>query len=242
MIIRLYTLLCQRFLLNNFERVDNDINYPYTASMHKIQKDILKLAGKEDISALGYRRLGEKIGVGHPQQVKYHLQKLINSGHLVRTPFGVLKVSQPSVTVAKIFQIPILGQANCGQPLSIAEESGWGKLTITPSLVKARNPQKLFAVKTVGDSMNRAKVDGQSIGDGDYVIVDSSVELPQNGDYVLSSVGGLANVKRYLRDDVNRLIKLISESSIDYPPIIIDPDDVDSYHIHGRVVKVIKPA
>ena len=210
--------------------------------MHKIQKNIIKLAAKEDISALGYRKLGEKIGVDHPQQVKYHLQKLISDGQLVRTPFGVLKVSQPSSTVAKIFQIPILGQANCGQPLSVAEESGWGTLTITPSLVKTKDPGKLFAVRTVGDSMNRASIGGQAINDGDYVIVDSSVELPQNGDYVLSSVGGLANVKKYLRDDINRLIRLKSESSIDYPPIVIDPNDVDSYHIHGRIVRVIRPA
>ncbi|HEX9595006.1 MAG TPA: S24 family peptidase [Candidatus Saccharimonadales bacterium] len=210
--------------------------------MHKIQKRIISLAGKEDISALGYRKLGDKIGVDHPQQVKYHLQKLISSGQLVRTPFGVLKVSQPSATVAKVFQIPILGQANCGQPLSVAEESGWGTLTITPSLVKIKDPAKLFAVRTIGDSMNRANVGGQAINNGDYVIVDSSVELPQNGDYVLSSVGGLANVKKYLRDDINRLIRLKSESSIDYPPIVIDPDDVDSYHIHGRIVRVIRPA
>jgi hypothetical protein len=66
--------------------------------------------------------------------------------------------------------------------------------------------------------------------------------LPQIGVYVLSSVGGLANVKKYLRDDINRLIRLKSESSIDYPPIVIDPDDVDSYHIHGRIVRVIRPA
>ena len=210
--------------------------------MHAIQKKILKLASKEDISVLGYRKLGEKIGVDHPQQVKYHLQKLINSGQLIRTPFGVLKVASPTDTVARVFQIPILGQANCGQPLSFADESGWGTLTITPSLVKAKEPKKLFAVKAVGDSMNRARVEGQAINDGDYLIVDSSVEFPQNGDYVLSSVGGLANVKKYLRDDVNRLIRLTSESSLDYPPIVIDPNDVDSYHIHGRIVRVIKPA
>lgn len=208
--------------------------------MHKLQKRILDLAAKEDISALGYRKLGEKIGVDHPQQVKYHLQKLIASGRLLRTPFGVLKAAEPSQAVAQIFHIPVLGQANCGQPLSLADESDWGSLTLSPSLVKVRDPAKLFAVKTVGDSMNRANVGGQPIEDGDYVVIDASVELPDNGDYVLSSVGGLANVKRYLRDDVRRLIRLDSESTRDYPPIVIDPDDVDSYHIHGRVLRVIK--
>lgn len=208
--------------------------------MHIIQTRLMKLAAQEDIAQLGYRKLGEKIGVDHPQQVKYHLQKLITDGHLVRTPFGVLKTSQPSDTIARIFQIPILGQANCGQPLSVADESDWGSLTLSPSLVKTQDPAKLFAVKAVGDSMNRANLSGQNIDDGDYIVIDGSIEQPTNGDYVLSSVGGLANVKKYLRDDVNHLIRLKSESSRDYAPIVIDPNDVDSYHIHGRVIRVIK--
>lgn len=229
-------------MLNVVERVDIDVNQPYNTSMHTIQEQILDLAAKEDISNLGYRKLGERIGVSHPQQVKYHLQKLISSGRLLRTPFGVLKAAGPSSAASRIFQVPILGQANCGQPLSYADESDWGSLTLSPSLVKTEDPAKLFAVKAVGDSMNQASVAGQSIEDGDYVVVDGSAELPDSGDYVVSSVGGLANVKQYLRDDVNRLIRLNSESSRDYPPIVLDPDDVDSYLIHGRVIRVIKAA
>lgn len=208
--------------------------------MHTIQKRILKLARKENISQLGYRKLGEKIGVEHPQQVKYHLQKLVDAGRLVRTPFGILRVGEPNKTVSKLFHIPILGQANCGEPLSFADESDWGNLTLSPSLVKSKHPDKLFAVRTVGDSMNQANIGGQSIEDGDYVIVDGSAELPEHGDYVVSSLEGLANVKKYLRDEANHLIRLVSESSRIIPPILIDPDDTDSYHIHGKVLRVIK--
>jgi phage repressor protein C with HTH and peptisase S24 domain len=70
--------------------------------------------------------------------------------------------------------------------------------------------------------------------------VDGSTELPSNGDYVVSSIGGLANIKKYLRDEKNKLIRLLSESTQQLPPIVIDPNDVDSYHIHGRVISVIK--
>lgn len=208
--------------------------------MHSIQEHILKLARKEDISRLGLRKLGEKIGIPHPQQVKYHLQKLIDAGRLIRTPFGVLRVAAPSKTLANVFNIPILGQANCGQPLSAAEESDWGNLTLSPSLVKTKNTSQLFAVKAVGDSMNQASVQGQVIEDGDYVIVDGADTEPTNGAYVVSSVGGLANIKRLVRDETHRLIRLLSESTRDYPPMVIDPNDVDSYRIHGRVVSVIK--
>jgi SOS-response transcriptional repressor LexA len=210
--------------------------------MHTIQDKIIKLARREDISQLGLRKLGERIGVDHPQQVKYHLQKLIDNGRLIKTPFGVLRVSAPNKQLARIFNIPILGQANCGEPLSSAEESDWGTLTLSPSVVKISDAAKLFAVKAVGDSMNQAKVDGQTIEDGDYAIVDGNVQRPQNGDYVLSSVGGLANIKKYLRDESSKLIQLVSESTRDYPPIVMDPNDVDSYLVHGRVIKVIKAA
>lgn len=209
--------------------------------MHTIQQRILKLACKEDISQLGYRKLGEKVKVDHPQQVKYHLQKLIDTGRLIRTPFGVLKVGQPSETVSKLFHIPILGQANCGEPLSFAEDSDWGNLTVSPSMVKTKHPDKLFAVRAVGDSMNRCSVGGQAIENGDYAIVDGSQEAPTSGSYVVSSLEGLANIKKYVRDEKNHLIKLVSESARVIPPITIDPADVDSYHIHGQVIQVIKP-
>ncbi|HEX9679246.1 MAG TPA: S24 family peptidase [Candidatus Saccharimonadales bacterium] len=210
--------------------------------MHVIQSNILKLARREDLSKLGYRKLGEKIGVSHPQQVKHHLQKLIDTGRLVRTPFGVLRAATPSNTLAQILQIPILGQANCGQPLSLAEESDWGALTLSPSLAPTKDVSKLFAVKAVGDSMNRANVSGANIEDGDYIVVDGGNTAPGSGAYVVSSVGGLANVKKYVRDEANRLIRLVSESSREYAPIVMDPNDVNSYQVHGTVLRVIKAA
>jgi repressor LexA len=208
--------------------------------MHSIQKKILRLARKEDIGQLGYRKLGEKIGVEHPQQVKYHLQKLLDTGRLIRTPFGVLRVSEPSAQISKLLNIPILGQANCGEPLSFAEESDWGNLTVSPSLVKSKHPQDLFAVKASGDSMTKARISGSGIQDGDYVIVDSTQTTPSSGQYVVSSIEGLANIKKYVRDESNGVIVLASESHREIPPIILDPDQTDTYHIHGTVVGVMK--
>lgn len=207
--------------------------------MHTIQKRILELAKQQDLSQLGLRKIGAAIHVSHPQQVKYHLQKLIDAGRLVRTPFGVLRVATPSKALAGILQIPVLGQANCGQPLSRAEESDWGTLTLSPSVIHTADASKLFAVKAVGDSMNRAAVGGMSINDGDYVIVDGSQQTPTSGSYIVSSVGGLANIKKYLRDDKHQIIRLVSESTRDFPPIVLDPNDVDSYFIHGCAIRVI---
>ena len=86
----------------------------------------------------------------------------------------------------------------------------------------------------------QATINGQCIDDGDYVLVDSEVEVPNNGDYVVSSIEGLANIKKYYRDDSQQMIALKSESTRERPPIMLHPSDTESYRIHGRVVQVVK--
>ncbi len=208
--------------------------------MHDLQKKLVKLAKSEDIGSYGYRRLGEKIGVDHPQKVKHHLQKLLNDGHLVRGVGGEIHASSPGSMTGKMANIPILGLANCGQPLAYADDTTHGYLQLSPSLVSAKRLEDIFAIKATGDSMNKANIKGQCINEGDYVLVDSSTEVPNDGDYVVSSIEGLANIKKFRRDEANQMIALVSESTKDRPPIMLHPGDTDSYRIHGRVVQVIK--
>lgn len=205
--------------------------------MHKIQKRILKLADNQQIGQLGYRKLGELIKVGHPQQVKWHLQKLISDGYLRRLRSGDLKVISDSSD--RFAKVPILGMANCGQPLSYADGNNFGYLTLSANLIQSKELSTLFAVQATGDSMDRSQINGSSIEDGDYVLVDSSQTSPQHGDYVVSSIDGLANIKRYVRDDDNQLIGLISESNSPRPPIIVDPNSSNAFLVHGKVVQVI---
>jgi repressor LexA len=61
--------------------------------------------------------------------------------------------------------------------------------------------------------------------------------VPQTGDYVVSSIEGVANIKRFVRDDVNQQIVLMSESTDEYPPIVIHPDD---YLAQSKVIQVVK--
>lgn len=211
--------------------------------MHDTRKKILQIAKREDIGTYGLRKLGEKIGVDHPQKVKWHLNKLINDGHLVRTATGSIALSSPQNLSGKMLRVPILGMANCGEPLSVADDTHHGNLTLSPSLIgHTRKANHCFAVQATGDSMNKASIDGKTIDDGDYAIVDSSIKVPSTGQYVVSSIEGLANIKKYIRDEENHVIALVSESTKPRPPIIIDPNDTDSYHVHGIVVGVIKTA
>lgn len=209
-------------------------------SLHDIQKQILRLARQEDIGGYGLRKLGEKIGVSHPQKVKHHLQKLLNDGRLIRGVGGSISVSKPGEMTGRMANIPILGMANCGQPLMVADNTVHGYLQVSPSIVGAQKLKKLFAVRATGDSMNKATINGQCIEEGDYVLADSSIQAPRSGDYVISSIEGLATIKKYVRNEQQQLIALISESTRERPPIMLHPDDTNSYHVHGKVVQVIK--
>jgi len=69
-------------------------------------------------------------------------------------------------------------------------------------------------------------------------LVDGNQRNPQDQSYVLSIIDGLANIKKFKRNGDQ--IILASESSQDYPPIIIHQDDLDNYMVNGEVVQVIK--
>jgi SOS-response transcriptional repressor LexA len=103
-------------------------------------------------------------------------------------------------------------------------------------------PNETFAVKAVGNSMNQALVNGESINDGDYVIVDNkqrSIE-EYNNKYVLSVISGMSNIKRLVIDRLNDRIQLLSESSDSYPPIYIHEEDFGEYMVNGLVTDVVK--
>lgn len=46
--------------------------------------------------------------------------------------------------------------------------------------------------------MNKANVNGKTIEDGDYLIIDSDYRSPRNGDVVLSVIDDMANIKIHL--------------------------------------------
>ena len=207
--------------------------------MHKLQKKMLDLAAVEDICSYGLRKLGEKIGVDHPQKVKWHLNKLINDGYLYKDGSGVIRRASDEGNT-RLARVPVLGLANCGEPLSFADNTVHDYLTVSPNLLGSKKIDYLFAVQATGDSMNACSVGGQAIEDGDYVIVDGSYLDPSSGDYVVSSIEGLANIKKFVRDENNRVIALVSESTRQRPPIVLSEDEIESYRVHGRVVSVVK--
>jgi SOS-response transcriptional repressor LexA len=139
----------------------------------------------------------------------------------------------------RLFAIPILGAANAGPAVDISDQRIEGYLRVSSTMLSSkRKADHLFALKVDGPSMNRVVIDGKRIEDGDYVIIDSSVLNPKNGDVVLSIIDGMANIKRFYRDETNKQVVLVSDSTQSFPPIYIHAND--NYRVNGKVVQVIK--
>jgi len=208
--------------------------------MHDIQKNLLDLCSNCEQLPLSLREIGRRIDESHPQKIKHHLNQLAKKNLIIiDEQKKIIKLGKAGIIKnTKMFSIPILGLADCGQATAFADEYIEGYLKVSTSVLKKK--KNLFCVKAKGNSMNMANIYGKSIEDGDFVIVDGENRNPKSGDYVLSVIDGCANIKRFARDIVNKCFVLLSESTQNYPPIFIDEKDFNSYMINGEVIKVIK--
>ena len=214
--------------------------------MHKIQQELLRVAQGKNLGQYTLREIAAFIGETSPQKIKHHLLQLESKGLIkIDKIKGLIKKTsdewQKTLSVhGKLLTIPILGAANAGPALIFAETNVEGFLKISSSLLapSVRKEHRLFALKVVGQSMNRAEVNNKRIEDGDYVVVDVNEKNPKNGDVVLSIIDGMANIKKYYFDKDNDQVVLMSQSSKDFPHIYIHKDD--NFMINGKVVQVIK--
>lgn len=163
-----------------------------------------------------------------------YLNALEAKGYIERTSEdrGILL---KGVTSENFVQIPVFGAASAGAAAMFADQYVEGYLRVSRRLVKDRN---IFAVQVNGTSMNRAKVAGKTIENGDFVLVNADVKEFKNGDKVLVVIDGLATVKTY-RSVNGQTIALLPESSDKkHQPIFLTPED--HFVINGLVVNVLK--
>lgn len=224
------------------KRGDSEYGSGTMALMHLIQEKLLAQIDQDPkVGQMTLREIGKKIGESSPQKVKHHLLQLEKSGFIAvdrknkvinRITGGKLKES------SSLIAVPILGYANCGQASVVAEERPEGYLKVSSRLLP--KTKKIFALRAVGNSLNRAKIgkEQKSLDNGDYAIIDYENKSPKDGDYVLSVIGGLANLKKYKIDLENKQIILSSESTQAHSPIFIHQDD--DYLIGGKIVAVLK--
>ena len=212
--------------------------------MNETQERIMDLAKTTDINTLGIRELARQLDV-HPQTAKYHKEQLIKKWQLKRTGmFRASRIDEAVLGSAQLVTIPYLGAANCGPATRVAGAEPVGEICVSSRLLtRARSLESLFAVKAEGTSMNQARLYGETIDDGDFVIIDSGC-VPEKGDYVVATVNNLANIKKFLPEHNSEgqlsRIALISESTEEYEPIFIHPEDQAEGLIAGVALQVVK--
>ena len=130
-------------------------------------------------------------------------------------------------------RVPVYGLASAGDAMAFAEDNIDGYLQISESLLGKSEKARLFAVKTLGDSMDK-----EGIGDGDYVVFEKKdSDYNYDGKIVVAIVNGLATIKHY-RKLGNGVIGLFPSSRNSFhQPIYIH--ESDSFMIAGVFRKVL---
>ena len=206
-------------------------------SMHTIQEKLLHIINKGSLKDCTLREVGALIGESSAQKIKHHLEQLSKNNFIVidTKTKTISRASQKSAD-GLLVSLPIIGSANCGEATIDAVENTVGYLKVSKRLIpKIKN---VFVLVADGNSMNKADINGKTIEDGDFVIVDSSQRNPESGQYVVSVIDGMANIKKFVRDRKNQRIVLESVSTQKFTPIYIHEDD--SYVVSGRVVGIVK--
>jgi len=166
--------------------------------MHEIAQKLYQTIQNAKVLPLKYRELGRMIGDEHPQKVKHHLFRLQDEGYLtINEDNEEVRVVISEESQLTLYQIPIYGAATCGSPTIGAEDVVEGYLKVSQRILPNHDVHTIIALQAVGNSMNRASINGVSIDDGDYVLINTRDQFPAPGDYVASTIEGYGTIKKY---------------------------------------------
>lgn len=175
----------------------------------------------------------------------YYIKKLQKEGYLEKVSNQPRSINLNSNEVIRTivpkkiesFSVPVLGSANAGPATIFAEANISGYLKVSRNDLNRKDG--VFALRVEGDSMNKAKIDGKNLVEGDFVLIDSEYKNPKNGDYVLSVIDGCANLKKFERDIKTGAVRLLSESkNSKHKPIYVSSED--DFMVNGRIISVFK--
>jgi repressor LexA len=206
---------------------------PYLTEKQRRVMEIIRDFFLENGHAPSLGELQQLLSINTKRGVVNHLNSLEKKGFIIRTSEarGIKLVEEEEYDY--LIGIPILGYANAGTPLAIAEEERLGVLHVDKKLLKKRDD--LFALITKGDSMNRKQVKGKTLNDGSFVIVSKNSEI-HDGDAVVAVLDNSATIKSFKKD--GDMIILYPESDNEaHTPIYLDR--FSNSLINGKVVMVL---
>lgn len=196
------------------------------------QKKVLDFI-KNFIDEFGFaptlKEIQDKFGISYKRGVVQYLKSLQKKGYIQRTS------EKRGIRIVKFekrdcVQIPVCGFANAGQPLSIAEDEQKGFLEIDKKILK-ESGQK-FALILKGDSMNKRKINGVPLNDGNFVVILKNAQV-KNGDCVLAVIDNCATVKT-IQFSGNLIILYPESSNPVHKPIYLSR--TSEFFLNGKVL------
>ncbi|MFA6183661.1 MAG: S24 family peptidase [Parcubacteria group bacterium] len=162
-----------------------------------------------------------------------YLNELESKGYIQRSSED-RGIKLKGITDKLFVDVPILGLANAGTASVYADEYFEGFLKVSKSIVGSRD---VFAIQISGNSMNKAKVNGKTINNGDFVLIEKTQNYSY-GDKVLVVIDGLATVKTYRVFDEDNIVLAPESTEKKHKPIFLTSED--NFVINGKVIDVLK--
>ena len=173
------------------------------------------------------------LGVGSTRTVLRYLDALKAEGYIDRwSGARGLRMRKGGTPGLETRLVPIVGEAPAGQ-LMPAEENMLGQVQMPKDFLKPPSA-KFFLLRVRGDSMNRAKVEGQTIEDGDLVLVRQQ-ERADPGKVVVALVDGEATIKKLVKAAGYYVLQPESTNPKNRPIIV-----AQDFRIQGIVRRVFK--
>lgn len=206
---------------------------PYLTEKQRKVMEIIRDFFLENGYAPSLGELQQLLSINTKRGVVNHLNSLEKKGFIIRTSEarGIKLIEEEEYEY--LIGIPILGYANAGTPLAIAEEDRLGVLHIDKKLLK--NRKDLFALVVKGDSMNQKQIRDKKMSDGSYVIISKEAEVI-DGDAVVAVLDNSATIKTIKKE--KEMIILYPESdNPSHTPIYLDK--YSNSLINGKVMMVL---
>ncbi len=173
------------------------------------------------------------LGVGSTRTVLRYLDALKEEGYIDRwSGARGLRMRKGPAAGLETRLVPIVGEAPAG-PLMLAEENLMGQVQVPKEFLKPPR-SNFFFLRVRGDSMNRVKVEGQSIEDGDLVLVRQQ-DRADPGKIVVVLLDGEATIKKLVKGPGYYVLKPESRNP-KHRPIIVAQD----FQVQGIVCRVFK--
>ncbi|MDO8658496.1 MAG: transcriptional repressor LexA [Candidatus Levybacteria bacterium] len=172
----------------------------------------------------------KELGYSGISSVQRHVDALKNKGRLSNDPYQARSLE---VSPEQTINIPLVGNVAAGTPI-LAIENIEAYVPYDSAKIKA-NLGDHFFLRAVGDSMNKADINGMTIESGDYVLVRKQ-DTANYGQIVVALIGDEATIKKLSKEDGHISLEPISSNPANKPIYIFD----DSLLIQGVVVDVFK--